>query len=137
MAELIVFPDVEDLLRRHFAERIPPRISGVQAFAATLPATLPAKSVLVRRTGGPADSLVIDRAQITCESRAKTPGAAHELAQLVRALIGAAEREGVIGDVPVYDVREFSGPYLDPDPLNPTHARYSATYQVAVRGTAA
>lgn len=136
-AEVIVFPDVEDLVRLFLQDELAsrPGQSTTKVFAGQLPATLPAKSVLVTRTGGVTRDLVIDLAQVTIECRAATAGAAERLAALVRGLIGAAERDGRMGDVPIYEVRDFSAPYSDPDPRNEAVQRYSATYQVAVRGS--
>lgn len=137
MAELIVFPDVEDLVRRYLLAELPARIANVGVDVGQLPATLPDRHVFVRRTGGTSQGLVVDVAQITLEARALRAGAAAALAGMVRALLGRAERDGWLVEVPVYDVRELGAPYLDPDPVNPKHHRYSATYQVAVRGSTA
>jgi hypothetical protein len=136
-AEVIVFADVEDLVRQYLQAELAtrPGQTTTKAFAGQLPATLPAKSVLVTRTGGVTQDLVVDMAQVTIECRAASAGTAERLAALVRGLIGAAERDGHMLDVPIYEVREFSAPYSDPDPRNAAVYRYSATYQVAVRGT--
>lgn len=138
MAEVIIFPDVEDLVRQYLQAAVVTRdgMSGVKVYANKLPETLPAKSVLVTRTGGVTKDLVMDMAQVTIECRAGTTGQAERLAALVRGLVGAAERDGHMVDVPIYEVREFSAPYSDPDPRNEKHERFSATYQVSVRGAA-
>lgn len=138
MAEVIIFPDVEDLVRVYLQTLVPARegMAAVKVYANKLPATLPAKSVLVTRTGGVSKDLVMDMAQVTIECRAGTAGEAERLAALVRGLVGAAEASGHLGDVPIYEVREFSAPYSDPDPRNEKFERFSATYQVAVRGFA-
>lgn len=138
-AEVIVFPDVEDVVRLYLEVELAnrPAYATAKVHAGIKPQTFPARMVYVRRTGGPARDLVTDVAQVTVECYAKTGGQAANLAAVVRGLINAAERAGVMGEVPVYEVVEFSGPYLDPDPDAPTLSRYSATYSIAVRGTAA
>lgn len=137
-AQVIIFPDVEDLIRVYLQAQVTTRadMAGVKVHANKLPATLPAKSILVTRTGGVSKDLVMDMAQVTIECRAGTAGEAERLASLVRGLVGAAERDGNLGGTPIYEVREFSAPYSDPDPRNEKHERFSATYQVAVRGAA-
>lgn len=131
VAELIVFPDVEDLVRGYLADAL-----GVDGYAGTTATAFPALSVAVVRTGGVARDLVTDLAMISIDCRAKaSETAALTLAGNVRAHMGAAEREGVIGATPVYEVREISGPYLNPDPRNPAVHRYTVAFQVAVRGS--
>ena len=136
MAELIVFRDAEDLIRLYLAEQLPrvAELASAQTFAGSLPATLPSLSVFVRRTGGPSRDMVTDLAQITLECRAKQGSKAERLAAVSRAVMKAAAIEGHMLGVPVYTVRDLSGGYLDPDPVNPLYVRYSSTYQVAVRG---
>lgn len=138
MAETIVFPDVEDAVRLYLTAALAARtgFTTVTATTGTKPATFPAEFVHVTRTGGVAD-LVIDRPQITLESYAKKGSRTVAVAQMARALLHAAAREGALGAVTVYSLTELSGPYLDPDPNAPTFTRYSATIQLAVRGSAA
>jgi hypothetical protein len=130
VAELITFPDVEDVVRSYLGAAL-----GVPAFAGTTPTTFPARSVAVVRTGGVARDLVTDMATLSVDCRAgASESAALDLARGVRAHMGAAERDGWMGTHRVYEVVEISGPYLNPDPLNPKQHRYSAIFQVAVRG---
>lgn len=137
-AETIVFPDVENAARLHLAAAFAARagFTTVTATAGTKPATLPTEFVHITRTGGTA-SLVIDRPQITVQTYAKTGARSVAIAQMARAILAAAARDGALGTVTVYALNELSGPYSDPDPNAPTHVRYSATVQLAVRGTAA
>ena len=135
-SQAIVFPDVEDLLRVFFLAQLGV-IDGyttAAVHAAERPDPLPSKFLLVTRTGGTSQDLVMDRAQVTVQAYARSGGSAERFAALARALMGRAERNGFLGTVPIYEVREFSAPYSDPDELAPEHHRYSATYQVAVRG---
>ena len=138
MAEVIVFPDVEDAARQYLATALAARtgFATVQTSTGTKPATLPAELVHVTRTGGVAD-LVVDHPQITVECYAKRGSRAIQIAQMVRALLAAAARDGAMGDLTIYGRTEFAGPYLDPDPNAPAYTRYSATSQFAVRGSAA
>lgn len=137
MSEVILFPDVEDAARLYLAAQFGARagFTSVAATTGSKPATFPAEFVHVTRTGGPGD-LVIDRPQITVEAYAKRGSRAVSIANLARGLLNAAAREGQMGAVTVYGLTEFSGPYLDPDPDAPSYTRYSATYQLAVRGNA-
>lgn len=139
MAEVIVFPDAENAVRRHliaaFAAR--PGFTTVTATTGVKPSSFPTEFVHVTRTGGPSEGLVIDRPQITLESYAKTSGRAVAVAQMALALLHAAVREGKVDGFTVYGMTEFSGPYADPDPNSLSHTRYSATIQLAVRGNAA
>ena len=131
VAELITFPDVEDLVRGYLADTL-----SISAYAGTTPTAFPAQSVAIVRTGGVARDLVTDLATISIDCRAKSSETvALGIARQVRAHLGAVEREGVIGTTPVYEVREISGPYLNPDPRNPAVHRYTVAFQVAVRGS--
>lgn len=137
MAELIVMPDTEDAVRQFLTSEFATRtgFTAVTATTGTKPATFPAEFVHVTRTGGVSD-LVIDRPQITLETYAKKGSRAVAVAQLARGLLHRAAREGVLGTLTVYGLTEFSGPYSDPDPNAPAFTRYSATIQLAVRGSA-
>jgi hypothetical protein len=139
VAEVILFPDAEDLVRLHLKASFAARsgFTTVGAFTGSKPATLPGEFVFVRRTGGPARDIVTDQPQITIESYAKRGSRAVAIANLARGLLNAAARDGQMGDATVYGLAEFVGPYLDPDPDAPSYTRYSATYQLAVRGHAA
>lgn len=137
MAEVIVFPDavaaVAELLRTaipgtHTAavipkdRKTPENLGGRTEF------------VTLTRTGGVSSDKVVDNTQITVDSYAGTGAAAHDLAQLVRAHLHAAEGTTVSG-TQIYGVSEFGGPSWIPDSLS-GHPRYRQTFQVGVRGTA-
>ena len=138
MSELIVMPDTEDAVRLFLAAGFAAQtgFTTVTATTGTKPATFPAEFVHVTRTGGTAD-LVIDRPQITLETYAKKGSRSVAIAQMARGLLHQAARDGALGTLTVYGLTEFSGPYSDPDPNAPTFTRYSATIQLAVRGSAA
>lgn len=134
-AEVIVFPDVEETVRAYLEAALAARGQATEGYAGTTPTGFPDRSFAVRRTGGFSRNLVTDVAQVSIDCRATKETAAERLSALVRAMVNAAELDGWMGDVPVSSVNEIAGPYLNPDPINPKQHRYSATYQVAVRGT--
>lgn len=132
MTVRVVFDDIEDALRRHLTA-----VTGVAAYAPPLPTTLPDRSILVRRTGGPTQDRMIDLAQVTVECRAATAMAAERLAADVASHLVEAGDVGWVHETAVSTVRALSGAYLDPDPTNPTMARYSALFQIAAKGRVA
>lgn len=137
MGELILFADTEDELRKHFNATLPGH-GFAQSSYVKRPKVLPDSFVYIQRTGGPRRDLVTDQAQLTIECYASSKGSPDEgaaivLAAFIRALAGALEG-ALLGGRQVDTVVEFSGPYNDPDPLAPKHARFTATYQLAVRG---
>lgn len=136
MAEVIVFPDVEDELRVWLAAALGDleAFEGVAVYATQKPATLPSRFVYLRRTGGSARDMVTDLAQITVECYGGTTAAAERLTANVRGLLHSLGRIGSTGSMTVHDVAEFAAPYFDPDPLQPERFRYTATFQVATRG---
>lgn len=99
-----------------------------------VPDQRPDRFVVIRRTGGPRRDPIVDNAQITIDCWDATDVDAHDLAQLVRALIGAMPGHTYNG-VAVYRVTEASGPALLPEP-NTALPRYTFTVQIAMRGTA-
>ena len=131
--ETIVFPDATlatvTLLR-----------SGLTALASTAtvgaivpnPRELP--FVTVRRLGGVKRNLVVDSATVTVECWAAQDEDAHDLAQLCRALIHAAQGT-TVGAVQVYQTAEIGGPASLPDP-DSNDSRYVATYEIGTRGSA-
>ena len=96
-----------------------------------VPDSRPSAFVILRRSGGPLESHVIDRAQVTVDTWADVHEDAQDLAQLVRALLHALPTVGLDGHA-VYRVEEFAGPALFDDPLS-DQPRYRATYVVPVR----
>ena len=98
-----------------------------------VPNPRPVSFVRVDRTGGPAENLVVDGAAIVVESYAETDAEAHDLAQLARQALKAAQATTVDG-AQVYRVTEASGPGRLPDPLS-DQPRWTQTFTVQVRGT--
>jgi len=128
VAELIVFPDVEQLL----IDYLTPSLAVPVGTA--VPNPRPTSFVTVNRFGGPRRGLVVDDAQLGFEYWAERESQAAQLAQLVRAHINALQGQRVNG-VQVYRVREFAGPANLPDPLS-GQPRYVQQFGVQVRGTA-
>lgn len=126
MVELIVFPDTVALLCGVLEDEC-----AVPA-GTRVPNPRPATFLRLDRTGGPRQTLVSDAAQVTVESWAASEAAAHDLAQLARAVLHTLPGT-VVDGVAVYRVDEVSGPANLPDPLS-DQARYSQTFAVHVRG---
>lgn len=131
--EVITFPDatlaVVNFLNGSFVDR------GETAVVGTLiPNPLPERLVVVRRIAGVRQGLVVDLPQLSVEVWAPDESDAHDLAQLVRALIYSMTGitfEGVV----VYRVTEVAGPALFRDGET-DRPRFVASYQVGVRGRA-
>jgi hypothetical protein len=135
MNEVIVFPDAASIVIAQVKSDFTAR-SITAEIGTKLPTPLPnVPFVRIFRTGGLDTHLVLDNAQLTIESYAEDTGTAHDIAQLVRALVHSY-RGKVLSGVPIAAVQEFAGPQDFPDPLT-NKPRYSFTIQVATRGAAA
>lgn len=130
--ETIVFPDVEAMLVAHLGTELSARGDTATVHTA-VPKDRPGRFVIVPRVGGVARNIVIDEATIATESFAKTEGRAHDLCQLVRALMRAMAGQ-VIGGVTVGAVNDVGGPAKLPDPVS-QQPRYIYTASVQTRGT--
>lgn len=133
MTEVIVFPDVEDMLVAHLGAELSTR-GDIATVHTAVPKERPGRFVLVPRVGGTARNLVIDDATIATESWAATEKQAHDLCQLVRAIMRAMAGQ-VIGGVTVGAVSDVGGPAKLPDPES-NQARYIYTASVQARGSA-
>ena len=133
MTEVIVFPDAEQILGDWLAAQL--TTQGLTVPVSTRPPDpRPTRFITLRRVGGARANLVTDAALISIESWAEQGSAALVLAQLVRGLLLSAP--GRLSTATVYRVREASGPGNLPDPVS-EHARYTQTFEVRLRGTAA
>lgn len=139
MPELIEFPDVEALLREA-ANVVLPGLLGtpLQAFLKRPPA-FPDSFVVFTRTGGAPRDLVTDIPTLAVDAYAARGGSPWEseavrVFQRTAAWLRSLEVAGQVGGVPVYEVAQTSGPYRNPDPLAPKHARFSGVFTVALRG---
>lgn len=132
--EVIIFPDVEDLLVTYLTAQFP--VHGETGTVhVTVPNPRPERFVIVPRIGGPKASLVVDVPTVAVECWATTPADAYGLCQLVRGLIHALPGR-VVDGVPFGPVSEFAGPGNLPDPES-TQARYVLTVSIRTRGIAA
>lgn len=139
MAEIIEFPDAEDLFRRGINAAAPELFeSEVTAFA-KLPSKFPARLVLVTRTGGITRDMVTDAPMLSFDCYARSRGSADEgealaIAGRLRGWCAALERDGELLGVPVYEVTGVGGPFRNPDPRAPEYARFTFTITAALRG---
>jgi hypothetical protein len=133
--EVIVAPDTVKLLCDYLRDELDDRGYTDIHVGVEVPTSRPDRFVRLRRTGGTKLNLVVDDAQVTVEAWGESPAVAHDLAQMCRALIHAADSEE-LGGVQVYRIAEVAGPADLPDPVS-DQSRYSATYLVAVRCAAA
>lgn len=133
--DVVVFPDIEDLLVEYLSAELPKRGFGDVSVHTQIPAQRPESFVTVPRVGGPRRNQVVDAATISADSWALRPKAAHDLAQVVRGLIGALPGQS-LGGYPIYRVTEFTGPGNLPDPRS-QHARYTQAFSILIRGFAA
>lgn len=108
MTELILFPDVEawavGFLASSLADRPEPYASSVHVATQVPNPRLP-RMVIVRRDGGPRQSLVTERARLGVRVWGESDEVASDLTQLVRALLASSPGIG-----PVRRVDEISGP---------------------------
>lgn len=139
MAELIIFPDAEDLFRRGINAAAPePLGPGVTAYVKP-PGKFPQRLVVITRTGGLARDMVTDDPQLSFDVYARSGGspdesAAVSMAGRLRAWCQSLEREGELLEATIYEV-SGGGPYKNPDPRAPSYARFTFTITVAIRGT--
>lgn len=134
MPEVIVFPDVEDLLVTYLSTELAAR-GDTATVHTVVPADRPDRFVLVPRVGGTRANLVVDNATIGIEAWASTDQQAHDLCQLVRGLVHALPGR-VVDGVTFYRTGEFAGPTNLPDPVS-RQSRCIFTPTVSCRGTAA
>lgn len=118
----VVFPDAEawavEYLDEALKNRPEPYAQGVY-ISTRKPNTRRDRMVLVRRDGGPRLDLVRDLARLTIRVFGSDEKEAHDLAALVRALLGVAAEV----DDAVLDVHEQSGPLPVEDDLDGTTFR--------------
>lgn len=126
--EVIVAPDVVATVITHLNSVLTPPVSN------QVPNPREFEFVVVVRTGGVMQGLVVDQAQLTFDAWGDTEETAHDLAQLARAHVHAMRGETIDG-VTVYRINEFAGPAALPDDES-GQARFRWTMQVNVRATA-
>lgn len=122
MAEGVLFPDVELAVCNALRNPLINLPVGVK-----VPTTRPAEFVRVLRTGGFAESLRSEAAQITVEAWAQTETRASLILSQCRAVLNRSEGA-------LFGVIEMSGPANLPDPTT-AQIRYTMSFQVRARGT--
>ena len=135
MAELLVAPDVVDLMIAWLTAELPnvPDQTAVPIRRA-VPNPRPVAFVTVRLIGGAGrdPSLpVTDRAQVAVEAWAGNVAAAHDLAQNARAVVHTAQG-ATLGGIQIYRVVEAGGPVELPDPTS-AQPRVTFTVELLVR----
>ncbi len=96
-----------------------------------VPNPRPPAFVRVQRIGGTQQTPVSDRPRLDIHCWAESEAAAHDLAALTRALLGALP--GVRDGVTVYQVKEVGGPMWLPDP-DTSSPRYAFAVEAHIRG---
>lgn len=129
-----MFPDVVAAVCEFLADELQDR-AVTAAVGTVVPRPRPEQLVRVRRIAGARRNLVVDSPQLSVECWAASEEAAHDLAQLVRALVHSM-RGGTVGSTVIYHVAEIGGPALLPDGETDT-PRFVATYEIGTRGRAA
>lgn len=133
MTAAVLFPDAAlvavEAIRAGLVER-----GDTTHVGTTIPSPRPAALIQAHRVGGVRATVVSDRAQIAVESWDATAEAAHDRAQLCRALLHQLADTSHNG-VAVYRVGELGGPAELPDPLS-DNPRYVFTVELHLRGAA-
>lgn len=126
--EPIVFPNAEGLVAGWLRTNLGERVEN------TVPNPRVGTFLVVRRVGGPRETLVSDAASLAIEAWDETDAAAASLCALARAWVLALPGE-ILAGTPVYRVDEIAGPANLPDPLS-DHHRWTFTAAVHLRGAA-
>lgn len=122
----VLFPDATELYLDHLATELDSRGYELPGHS-EIPNPRPSEWFRVMRAGGPRANWGADRPQLIFEAWADDDIAAHDWAQILRALVLGSENT-VLDGVQVYRIDELSGPGSLPDPDSGQH-RY--TFQVA------
>jgi hypothetical protein len=132
VAEIIMFPDIEDIAAAELEIALADYDREVPV-SVTVPNPRPPEFVTVQRKGGLKRDLVTDSASLAFECWAMTGASAASLAALVRAIVHSWRGTTLIGGTIVYHISEFAGPAYLPDPVS-KQARYTFTAALDVRG---
>lgn len=139
MTDLVVDPDIEDLLQRYLTTALASAGRPVLV-QSRIPddrpaAPRPAEWLCVRRTGGDRPTVVSGRPTVVVESYALLEGAAVSLGALAGAILRAMPSGDVrLDGLQVYGVTEVAGLASLPDPRVPDRVRYTQTLTVHIRG---
>lgn len=122
MDEAVQFRDAEQEVREYLL----PYLAGI-GISSRVPNPRPAVWLRVMRTGGPRETMVSDRPQITLEAWADNEDDAIDLLSVARAWLNRADGR-------IFGVVEASGPGNLPDPTT-AQIRYTMSVWVRIRGT--
>ena len=126
MANVAAFVDAEAFLIANLAMGVP--------VSTKIPADpKPAQFIRVQRTGGTRQNRVSDRPLLAVEAWAPTAPQASALMTDLRSAMAALEGRAIAG-VTVYDVAEVGGPVNLPHPTVTDRQRYTATFEIQIRG---
>lgn len=131
--DVVVFPDAVAVTTTYLREQLADRDSPAHV-GRKVPTERPPLFITVRRAGGVRQTVVSDRPLLIVECWADSDEAAHDLAQLCRALLHAMAGTTQSG-VPVYRVDDAGGVIDLPDPVS-TQSRFTFTVQAHLRGAA-
>lgn len=127
----VAFPDIEAALVAWLPSALLPY--GInQPVSTRIPNPRPDRFVRIHRTGGPQTSVVTDGAQVTVECWDISDVQAAATSRVLRAVLTSARNIATPTGALIYDVNEFSGPGLLPDPSG--QPRYTWTVQIVTRG---
>jgi hypothetical protein len=130
VAPLLVFPDSEELLRVVLGIKVSEVLGSTIPASTMVPNPRPSEFLVVRRIGGSTRDLVTDVPVIQVEGWALLESRADRIAQVARAVLGWLVE---VNGRAVWLDDEIVGPVSFPD--GSQHARYTASYAVAVRGS--
>lgn len=133
MSELIIWPRPVKVMYEFLTLELD-TVAGFEGVAAfgIVPPTRPSRFVRVRPAGGQQIDLVTTEPLLIVESWAKKDEDAEALAWTCHAIIRRAHEAGMLGDVPVRQIRTASLPQALPDTSG--QPRYSAMYAPQLRG---
>ena len=136
MSELIVWPRPVVTLYEFLTEQLAmtPGHQDVKA-SGIVPSPRPPRFVRVRPAGGQQIDLVTTEPLLIVESWARKDEDAEALAWTIHSIIRRAHLDGMLGAVPVRQIRTVSLPQPLPDTSG--QPRYSAMYAPQMRGRAA
>jgi len=136
VAERVDFPDPEGVLCAFLtAQNVAGTYAGVKA-STKVPATRPTRFIRAYSVGGFDRNMVSAVSRFVVEGWADSESAAQGLCSRAVSQITSAALDGVMGSTTVTAVNVISRPQNLPDP-DSNQARYTATVEVAMRGSAA
>jgi len=133
VAEFIPEPDAEAVIVAYLNAQFPSTSLPTLKASTKVPATRPARFVIIRKVGGFRRNLVSFRPRFVVESYGPNEAAAAAVASLVGALLWQAATDGAMGSTVVGDLNTVSLPQNLPDPAVTSASRYSSSYELDMR----